>query len=165
LIRLLLIAFFILAGTLVNAQKYAVLHKVGTSKEIRFKSGDEIRFRLKGEDHFRRDYIISISDSALHFHYHTVSFIEIDKVDIRGRRFNTFNWKGVGTALQIAGIGYVAIDSFNKTVVQGDSFDFEEPVWITGAILAGTGTLIKLAQPRKVKLGPKYKMRYFEMPY
>jgi hypothetical protein len=162
---LVLISIILILGTSAFAQKYAVLHKVGTTKEIRFKSGDEIRFKLKVDDHYRREHIVSISDTALHFHYFSVSFIEIDKIDVRDRRFSSFNWKTVGTALQIAGIGYIALDSFNKTVVQGDSFEFEESVWVTGAILAAAGTLIKVAKPKRVKLGPKYKMRYFEMPY
>lgn len=163
--KALLFGIILFIGISAYGQKYAVLHKIGSSKEIRYKSGDEIRFKLKNEDHYRRDHIISVSDTALHFHYSSISFLEIDKIDIRGKRFNTFNWKTIGTAFQIAGVGYVAIDSFNRTVVQGDTFEFDETVWITGGILVGVGTLIKLSQPKKVKLGLNYKLRYFEMPY
>jgi hypothetical protein len=141
-----------------------VLQKHGTEKRIYYSSGDEIRFSLKIEDHFRKDHIIAVTDSGFQFHYHFIRFEEIDRVDIRGKKWGNFNWNSAGLMVQIAGLGYIAIDTFNKTVVQGEAFEFDKTLWITGGSIFLAGTAMRFLQPRKIMLGGKYGFVYLEIP-
>jgi hypothetical protein len=146
------------------AQEFAILEKSGTEKKVYFKSGDEIRYQLKGEDHFRRGNIISVSDSGFQFHYNQILFREIEKVDIKGKRWGNFNWNKTGLLIQIAGLGYIAIDAFNSTVVQDASYEFDQSVWITGGTIFLVGTALRFTKPKKIKLGGRYKFRYLNLP-
>lgn len=147
-----------------HAQEFAILQKSGSQKEIYFKSGDKIRYQLKTDDHFRRDHIISVSDSGFQFHYYQVLFRDIAKVDIKGKRWGNFSWDKIGLIVQIAGVGYIVIDTFNRTVVQGNSFEFDEAVWITGGAMFLAGTAMRFAQPKRIKLGGRYRFRYLNLP-
>jgi hypothetical protein len=69
----------------------------------------------------------------------------------------------IGKYAQIAGIGYILVDQFNKVVVQGQEAVFEEEVWIVGGLIFLGGTTLKLLSPKKVKLGGKYRIRYMNL--
>ncbi len=148
----------------VYGQKFAILQKSGTGKEIYFKSGDEIRYQLKNEDHFRKDHIISVSDSGFQFHYYQILYHEVAKVDIKGKAWGNFNWNKLGMVVQIAGLGYIVIDTFNTTVVQGGDFEFDQNLWLTGGAIFLTGTALRFAQPKKITLGGRYRFRYLDLP-
>ncbi len=141
-------------------QEYFIIEKVINGNHIQYSSGDRITFRIKGEDHFRTDHIIALNDTAIEFHYYQLGYDEIDAVKLQGKRFTGFDFRQVGTYMQIAGVGYIAIDIFNKTLVQGNSFGFEKAVWITGAAIFAGGTFLKLFAPKKIRLGRKYRIRY-----
>lgn len=148
----------------INAQReYIIVEKTLTSKQIKYNSGDEIRYKLVGEDFFRKDHIIALNDSSIEFHYHNILYSEISQVNIKGKRFASFDLNGIGTYAQIAGIGYIAIDQFNQTVVHGQDASFEKEVWIVGGMIFIGGTILKLLSPKKVKLGGKYRIRYMNL--
>lgn len=160
-----ILSFFLLLSLIagnVNAQKYMVVSNA--RKQIYYKSGEIIRYKLKTEDHFRKSAIISVTDTAMKIKNYIIGYDEIDKIDIRGKSTGTFNWSRLGGYMQIAGIAYIAIDQFNKTVVQGNPWEFESDVWITGAIIFAGGTILRIIDPRKVKIGTKYKIKYLIIP-
>lgn len=162
------ISFVILLCTIsicACGQNVLMLQKEGTKKKTFFKSGDEIRYKLKGEDHYRRDYIVSIKDSSLIFHYNKINIDEISEIDIRKKNFIKFNFKKTGNALQLSGIMYIVLDNFNKGVVQGRELEFEEDVWLTGAVLIAAGTGVKFLHPKKFKVGGRYKLRIININY
>ncbi len=140
--------------------EYFIIEKVITGNQIKYSSGDRITFRIKGDDHFRTDHIIALNDTAIEFHYYQLGYDEIDAVKLKGKRFTGFDFRQVGAYMQIAGVGYIAIDIFNKTLVQGSSFEFEKAVWITGAAIFAGGTFLKLFAPKKIRIGRKYRIRY-----
>lgn len=148
-----------------HGQNVLLLEKSGTKKKTIFKSGDEIRFKLKGEKHFRQDHIISIKDSSIIFHYNKINLDEISEIDIRRKDFLDINLKQIGTLMQISGGMYIVLDQFNKTVVQGREWQFEEDVWVTGAVLLAAGTGIKFLHPRKFKVGGRYKLHIININY
>lgn len=160
----LLLFFSVVVFHQVRAQnEYIVVEKTLSNKQIEYSSGDEIKYKLLGEDFFRKDHIISLNDSSIEFHYHNILYSEISQVNIKGKRFTSFDIYNIGKYAQIVGIGYIAIDMFNKTVVQGQDAVFEEEVWIVGGMIFIGGTILKLCSPRKVKLGGKYRIRYMNL--
>lgn len=150
------------AGQATGQNRFIVVEKMFTDKQIVYRAGDEIVYKLKREKFFRNNRIVSLNDSAMVFHYVNILYHEIEAVDIRGHRFGG-SWRGIGTILQFVGIAYIAIDQFNQVVVGGDPASFNEEVWIAGGVIAAAGTLMKLASPKKVKLGGKYRIRYMNI--
>jgi hypothetical protein len=153
-------------GNLIAQREYIVIEKTLSNKQITYSSGDEISYKLKGEDFFRTDHIIALNDTAIEFHYNLITFREIAEVNIKGKRFSTFNFKSVGTYAQVAGLGYIAIDQFNQVVVGGEDASFNETVWLAGGLIFVGGTILKMLTPKKVKVGGKYRIRYMNLtPY
>jgi hypothetical protein len=148
----------------INAQReYIVVEKTLKSKQIKYSSGDEISYKLAGENFFRTNHIIALNDSSIEFHYNNIKYSEISQVNIKGKRFGNMDLYNIGKYTQIAGIGYILVDQFNKVVVQGQEAVFEEEVWIVGGLIFLGGTTLKLLSPKKVKLGGKYRIRYMNL--
>jgi hypothetical protein len=85
-------------------------------------------------------------------------------VDIKGKKTGSFIWNQIGWLMQMAGVGYIVLDQFNKTLIQGNPWEFESEVWIIGAAIFAGGTIIRVVDPKKVKIGPKYSIKYIEFP-
>lgn len=141
------------------AQRAAVISKAGTEREVWYLAGDEIRFRLQGEDHYRRSTIQSVSDTGLVFQYFSIGFDEIEVVDLQGRRFAMFPFRSLGSVLLYGGVGFITIDWFNQKVVQGNDYEASEGLLIAGATAAVAGGTLLLFEPKKLRLGGKYRMR------
>ncbi len=152
--------FVILSYELKGQSEYIVVEKTLKEKQIKYSSGDEISYKLKGENFFRTNHIVALNDSSIELHYNNILYREISQVNIKGHRFTSIDIYSIGTYAQIAGIGYIVIDNFNKVVVQGQDAVFEKEVWIVGGIIFLGGTILKLLNPKKVKLGGKYRIRY-----
>jgi hypothetical protein len=144
-------------------QEFIVVEKTLKNKQIIYSSGDKITFKLKDEDFFRTDHIVALNDSSIEFHYHNILYDEIAEINIRGKRFSSFNVQSVGTYAQIAGIAYIAIDQFNQVVVRGEEASFNEGVWLAGGLVFVGGTILKMLSPKKIKLDGKYKIRYMNL--
>ena len=161
------LSFFLLfIIQLAEAQKeYIVVEKTLSNKQITYSSGDIISYKLKDEDFFRTDHIVALNDSSIEFHYNQILYDEISQVNIKGLRFSGVNYLSIGTYAQIAGIAYIAIDQFNQVVVRGEDASFNRGVWIAGGAIFLGGTVLKMLEPKKVKLGGKYRIRYMNLNY
>ena len=159
---LLFLLLFAFVSETAGAQKYMVI--ASKRKQFMYKAGEPIKFRLKTEKKYHRSTIKTVMDTALQFKNYRIGFNEIDKVDTRGKRSGAFNWHQIGFLLQVAGAGYILLDQFNKTVIQGNPWEFESDVWITGAAIFAGGTIIRAVDPKKIKIGLKYTIKYIEVP-
>ena len=147
---------------IVAQREYIVVEKTLSSKQVKYSSGDNIKYKIKGEDFFRTDHIVALNDSAIEFHYNQILYREINQVNIKGHRFSGIDYYNIGTYAQIAGVGYILIDNFNKIVVHGQEPVFEKEVWIVGGLIFLGGTILKLISPKKLRLGGKYRIRYMK---
>ena len=93
------------------------------------------------------------------FQHFSIGFSEIEVVDLQGRRFAMFPFRSVGSMLIYGGVGFVAIDWFNQQVVQGTNYEVSEGLMIAGAAAVATGGTLLLLEPKKLRLGGKYRMR------
>jgi hypothetical protein len=159
---LMLLAILLSSGRAEAQQKFIVVEKVFSNKQVVYSSGDDIKFKLKDENFYRTNHIVSLNDTAIEFHYYTIAYHDIDAVDIRGHRFGT-NLRGIGGTLQFVGLAYIAIDQFNQVVVRGQEASFNENIWLAGGAVFAGGTILKLLSPRKLKLGGKYRIRYMNI--
>ncbi len=159
-----LVTLFICLQQDALAQKeYIVVEKTLSNKQIKFKSGDNLKYKLEGEDFFRTNRIIALNDSAIEFRFNQILYREISKINIKGCRFNGIDYNNIGTYAQIAGVGYILIDQFNRVVVAGHNADFNEQVWLVGGLIFLGGTILKILSPKKVKIGGKYRIRYMNL--
>ncbi len=159
-------ALFLLTGwsvILFAQQEYLVLEKTMRSRQTVYSSGDDITFRLKGEDFFRTDHIIALNDTAIEFHYNSISYHEIDVVNTKNRPFPGLGPRKIGSMAQIVGLGYIAIDQFNQVVVRGEDPSYNDDVILVGGIIFAGGTVLKFLEPRKVHVGGKYRLRYMNI--
>ena len=149
-----------------KAQKeYIVVEKTLTNKQIKYSSGDKISYKLKDEDFFRTDHIVALNDSSIEFHYTSILYRNIAQVDIKGKNFSKFDLKSAGGKIQIAGIALIAIDQFNQVVVRGEDASFNQNIWIIGGSIFLGGTILRWLNPKKIKLGGKYRIRYMNLNY
>ena len=163
-----LYTFFLLSHILcyepAQAQsEYLVLEKTLSDRAVIYRSGDKITFRLKGEDFYRTNHIIALNDSSIEFHYYSVNYLEIDKIYLKRQRLSGFSLRMIGTYSQIAGLGYIAIDQFNQVLVRGEDPTFNDEVFIVGGLIFVSGTLLKFLEPRKIRVGGKYRLRYMNL--
>lgn len=150
----------------VEAQReYIVVEKTLSNKQIKFSSGDKITYKLWEEDIFRTDHIVALNDTSIEFHYTNIQYKDIAEVDIKGKKFSSFDLKSAGGKVQIAGVALIAIDAFNQVVVRGEEATFNQGIWIIGGSLFLGGSIMRWATPKKVKLGGKYKIRYMNLNY
>lgn len=143
--------------------EYIVVEKTMTSKQIKYSSGDQIVYKLKEEDFFRTDYIVSLNDTSIEFHYSRVRYWDITQVNIKGKKLSKFDMKSAGGKIQIAGIALIAIDQFNQVVIRGEDASFNEGIWIIGGSIFVGGTLMRVLNRKVIKLGGKYRIRYMNL--
>ncbi|MDZ7604937.1 MAG: hypothetical protein U5K79_04970 [Cyclobacteriaceae bacterium] len=143
--------------------EYLVLEKTLTDRSVTFSSGDDITFKMKEEDFFRTNHIIALNDTAIEFHYYSVNYLEIDKVYLKHKRLSGFSPRQIGNYAQIAGLGYIAIDQFNQVLVRGEDASYNADVFLVGGLIFVGGTVLKFLEPRKVRVGGKYRLRYMNL--
>ena len=160
-----LVSFFLTISCppLLAQGEYLMLEKAYSDRRIIYKSGDKISFRLIGEKHYRTDHIVSLDDTSIQFHYNNIPYRDISHINTKGRSFSGFNARTLATYAQVIGPAYIAIDQFNQVVVRGEEASFNEGVWVAGGLIFLGGTLIKIANPLKKRLGEKYRLKYINV--
>ena len=137
------------------AQDYLVLEKMGTKKRYEYFPNDQITFQVTGEDSFRKDEIVTLTDSSIVFSTGVVLLKEIYRV-----KPPVTSWMMVtGGTLVVAGVGYYLIDTFNQVIVSGNKYSNDENVLRTSIILTGTGASMILLSSKKVKLNKNWRVR------
>jgi hypothetical protein len=150
----LLVTFFGLFATPADGQKQLVLLK-REKVLLHLYPGDEIKFKLKGEDFVRTSYINNLFDTALVAHTDLVPFSSIEKIYFRTPAGLT---KKIGQGLVVGGVGYFLIDQLNEVVVQGNKGSIDENVAITSAIMVGVGLPLILLKKKSQRIGGKYRL-------
>ena len=155
----LLLILLLTIGIEVKAQDFMVLEKMGTKKRHEFYAGDEIIFMLKEEKFFRKDEIVGLGKGEIFFETGPVPLKDIVKVSLSNRRGLL---RGTGTTLVIGGLGYMALDLFNKTITGGEVY-VDEKVARTAGIIAGTGLGMILISRKKVSLKNNWRLRIVDI--
>ena len=138
------------------SQDYLVLEKMGTKKRYVFYVDDPITFKIK-ETGFNTDVIVALTDSTIVFAGGSVPLKEIVGVSLKGLN----EWvTASGITLMIAGFGYLIIDQFNNSVIQGNGISTDDGVIKTSAILAGIGFLMYTLARKNVNTAKNWRLRY-----
>lgn len=160
MVRILLAAILLTTTALsLHAQDYVVLEKMGTRTRYEYRPGDFLNFQIHGERIFRKQEIVLLSDSSIHFHGGIVPISEIARI-----KTPTEAWMAAsGGTLIVAGVGYFAIDAFNQSVIAGNNYSVDDSVLTTSLVLAGVGSAMVLLSSKKVKLKNNWRLRMVEI--
>lgn len=137
-------------------QDFLVLEKMGTKKRYVFYVDDPITFKIK-ETGFNTDAIVALTDSTIVFAGGSVPLKEIVGVSLKGLN----EWVAAsGITLMIAGFGYLIIDQFNNSIIQGNGISTDDGVIKTSAILAGIGFLMYTLARKNVNTAKNWRLRH-----
>tara|TARA_R110000796_G_scaffold252557_1_gene387720 strand:- start:111535 stop:112041 length:507 start_codon:yes stop_codon:yes gene_type:complete len=156
--------FFVLCLLFVSeaafSQTYLVVRKKGSMRKFEYFEGSTIVYKQKGQEVFFTDRITEFADSTLVLENNILHTSQITEIDVRGAESNRSKFlRASETLLPTSGIGLMAIDLFNHTVVDGQSFSLDRSTTTTAAILVATGYTMKLARRKKVDLtNPKFEV-------
>ncbi len=121
---------------------------------LRLYPGDEITFKLKGEDRVRKTYINNIFETAVVTHRDTVAFDRIERLYFTQEKFHN----RLGAYLIAGGVVLFLIDQVNYSLIQGNDFTIDNGV--SKASLAGIviGVPLVLSKKKSQKLTPAYRL-------
>lgn len=136
------------------AQQYLVVKKRNNARLV-FQSGDQLKFKVKGEKHWRRQLIIGFLENGIRFHYFDINLNDIEQIAIPIEDRNY----GIPNVLIYAGIGFFVIDQFNQTVVNEQELDPNQSTIIVALTGIGTGFLWKLLKRKKYSVdGSRFRL-------
>jgi len=152
----LLLGLFLLAQT-AQAQ-YLVLRKKGSKRKYEYTIGSKLVYKQKGFDVFFTDRITDFADSTVILENNLLALDQIEVVDIQNSYSNRPEILMLGEAyLPWMGVGLMAIDLINHTVVDGNDFSLDPGVTTVSAAMVATGLGLKAIRRKKVKLtNPKF---------
>lgn len=127
-------------------RRFLALEKNGIDKRLRFYEGQEIQFRLKGDDRRNKAKIQKINEKSL-----IIQEVEIPLEEIESFRINTSSFYPnlFKFATLAGGVGYLGLDIVNNGV------EMTRQSVITPAIFLGTHLLLRIFYPNRktYKLG------------
>ena len=151
--------FICIGGSLFAQQfegPYLLLKKSGSTKQVIFNEGDEIRYRIRGEDYFRKSLILGLREDSVRFHYFNVAIRDFEVIDIRGMQFQRFHFDSGGVKVIMAGMLFLAGDYINQKLIQDEPGGLSAQTWAISGGLVGVGLLMQLFQKRNFRPGGRY---------
>lgn len=139
------------------AQNQLVLLK-GEKILARYKEGEDITYKLKKEENYKTGYLVAVEDFFIITSKDTIQLINLDKIDLRGKSYDT-RLNVAGTALVTIGLGYYVIDQFNSIIVRKEGFNDREGSWLPAALATGIGLPLMMVKKKKHHIGWKYKLK------
>ena len=141
-----------------SAQSYMVLRKKGSVRRYEYRPGNYLVYRQKGNEAFFKDRITQFVDSTIVLENNILRLSQIETVDVSNAFSNRSPiWRGAEDALPAIGYGYLALDLFNNSIIDGNKFTFDEGVTTTSALLVLTGYSLKWMRRKKIDLtNPKF---------
>ncbi|MGW8122277.1 hypothetical protein ACV07N_06410 [Roseivirga echinicomitans] len=142
------------------SQAYMVVRKKGSMRKYEYFVGSKIVYKQKGQKVFFTDRITEFADSTLVLDNNILLTSQIAEIDIRNAESNRSDFLSVSeTLLPTVGIGLIAIDLFNHSIVDGKRLSLDRSTTTTAGVLIATGYTMKLVRRKKVNLmKPKFEI-------
>jgi hypothetical protein len=157
--RLLLLCLLLLVCVNSFAQnKYLVLDKPGTVKRIRYRVGDEIAIKLKGENHTYRDIITAVGDSELVLMDTKVPVREVRAIVVENRNGLVYS---ASRMLPLAGLIYFLAATLNP-VLQGQDLELNRSGVIVGSAFIVSSIPFRLLRKRTYHINESHRLRVLD---
>lgn len=122
----------------------------------RYQVGDVIHFARAQDKEILIQRILDMNDTLLMMNFDSVAYYRIQKLDIRGRKSNTYAQK-FGRYMIIAGVMLPLIELLNTGVFQdeGQEASISPGVAVASAVLIGGGAIMAFTRKSYFKPGRK----------
>lgn len=140
------------------SQTYMIVRKKGSTRKYQYFVGSEIVYKQKGREVFFTDRITEFADSTIVMENNILLISQLEELDVRNTESNRAPYLRVSEGLlPTVGIGLLAIDLFNNSVIDGNEFSLDRSTTATAVSLTAIGYGLKLARRKKVNLNkPKF---------
>lgn len=155
---ILLFAAFTMIMASADAQVYLTVRKKGTTRKYQFFRGNQITYKMKGFDQFLTDRITDFADSTIVMENNILLVEQLHEIDVRNANSNRPEiLRSAEAVLPVIGIGWLALDIFNHTIIDGNEFSLDRRVTTTSGVLIVTGLTLNLLRRKVIKLHkPKF---------
>lgn len=155
--KIILLFALLLCGTGISAiaQRQLIVLK---NEEVlaRYQIGDVIHFAREQDKEILIQRILNMNDTLLMMNFDSVTYYRIEKLDIRGRKANTFAQK-FGRYMIIAGVMLPMIELLNTGVFQDEDqgASISPEVLVASGVLIGGGAIMAFTKKPYFKPGRK----------
>ena len=155
--KIILLFALLLCGTGISAiaQRQLIVLK---NEEVlaRYQIGDVIHFAREQDKEILIQRILNMNDTLLMMNFDSVAYYRIEKLDIRGRKANTFAQK-FGRYMIIAGVMLPMIELLNTGVFQDEDqgASISPEVLVASGVLIGGGAIMAFTKKPYFKPGRK----------
>lgn len=155
--KIILLFALLLCGTGISAiaQRQLIVLK---NEEVlaRYQIGDVIHFAREQDKEILIQRILNMNDTLLMMNFDSVAYYRIKKLDIRGRKANTFAQK-FGRYMIIAGVMLPMIELLNTGVFQDEDqgASISPEVLVASGVLIGGGAIMAFTKKPYFKPGRK----------
>jgi len=159
--RTLLLLFFTLSGFSVFGQKMLLLERANRAQTTRYYIGEELRFRLTGEENYW--YQRTITDilpesNTLMLDNFAVKLEDIQTLKVRRKPI----WRIIGGATFSLGATLVLATTIGRFGYQDKDVDAVK-LYSLAAVSLGAGWYLNT--PRKLRMGEKHRLRIVEVRF
>lgn len=140
------------------AQNYLIVRKIGSTRKFEYFAGDSFTYQQKGEPLYFTDIITELKDSLIVLENNIINISQIKAIDVRGAESNRPRiYRAAEVTLPTMGIGLLAIDLINNSIIEGNEFSLDGGTTSTAAVMVGTGLLLRTIRRKKIDLeNPKF---------
>jgi hypothetical protein len=156
---IIMLALLAIAPTL-SAQKYLLLERANNAKTVKYKAGDELSFRLEGEENYwyKREITDILPDSkSLLLDNYLVKVEEIAAIKRPPR--TVFRVVGLSSLSFGVGLGFATLGA---VLYRDWSQNYPLLIGVTGASLLTSKIMLR---PRKVNMNEKNRLRAVEIKF
>ncbi|EIM78442.1 hypothetical protein A3SI_02708 [Nitritalea halalkaliphila LW7] len=165
---LLLGLFFLLSGSLFAqgarpkvepVDKYILIQKGGKKRTaMRYRVGEELTYKLKGEPFFVTDRIVNIQADLIEMRENILTLERIEAVDISQKDTRNQTISNLSTVAIGGGLLFLGAESVNQLNQEG-RLSISRGVWISSAAMIAAGIGIRQLKTTTVPIGKAYKMQ------
>jgi hypothetical protein len=139
-----MMVLFIVISITASGQQFLLIESTRNFKNYKYFLGDNIRVKIRSEGRIIEGEITGLNDSSLYLgSWEEILFNDIEII-YRQRTFIPF----IRGVLLVAGVGYFAVDSFNRLINNDSPVILSETVLISGGLVASNFLLIPLRYKR-----------------
>ena len=155
--RFFLLIWILFFSGISYAQKTLVVEKIGTSKKLLFRIGDDIKLHAGNPKRILHSYLWNMSDSVLVIgNGNKVMMSDVLKVNKE-----VYFPKLMKRLFLMGGIGYFSVTAFNHLINNEQVFPVRDLV-ITGSLFTGAAICIPLSS-RNVRIGHRWKIKVLDI--
>ncbi|MGY6557726.1 MAG: hypothetical protein ACXIT9_00420 [Nitritalea sp.] len=164
----LLLTLFLLSGSLFAqgarpkvepVDKFILIQK-GAKKRtaMRFRVGEDLTYKLKGEPFFVTDRIVNIQSDLIEMRENVLTVERIEAVDISKKDSRNQTITNVSTVAIGGGLLFLGAETVNQLNQEG-RLSISQGVWISSAAMIAAGIAIRRLRTSTVEIGKAYKMQ------